>query len=261
MTHWRVDLKGEVHGRPSPPPSHSIPISSGRPPARNGRAPPKPGIAGGRCSRAGSGPPPRPCSTWPASGRAPGARRGRRRGRADARRGAARRRRRLRAGDRHLARDPALRAQGRDARPALPTSRRASSTASGTTPCAEGSFDAAISRVGLIYFPDQQRALAGIRRALQARRALRRGRLFDAGQESVLLHPGRHHPPARASCRRRCPGSRGRSRSAATACSPRRWSRRASATSKCGASTRPCGCRRPRSACASSASRSARCTR
>ena len=30
----------------------------------------------------------------------------------------------------------------------------------------EGSFDAAISRVGLIYFPDQQRALAGIRRAL-----------------------------------------------------------------------------------------------
>lgn len=30
----------------------------------------------------------------------------------------------------------------------------------------EASFDAAISRVGLIYFPDQQRALAGIRRAL-----------------------------------------------------------------------------------------------
>jgi SAM-dependent methyltransferase len=32
----------------------------------------------------------------------------------------------------------------------------------------EGSFDAAISRVGLIYFPDQQRALAGIRHALRA---------------------------------------------------------------------------------------------
>jgi ubiquinone/menaquinone biosynthesis C-methylase UbiE len=31
----------------------------------------------------------------------------------------------------------------------------------------EGSFDAALSRVGLIYFPDQQRALAGIRRALR----------------------------------------------------------------------------------------------
>ena len=33
---------------------------------------------------------------------------------------------------------------------------------------AEASFDAAISRVGLIYFPDQQRALAGIRRALKS---------------------------------------------------------------------------------------------
>jgi SAM-dependent methyltransferase len=30
-----------------------------------------------------------------------------------------------------------------------------------------GAFDAVISRVGLIYFPDQQRALAGIRRALR----------------------------------------------------------------------------------------------
>jgi SAM-dependent methyltransferase len=32
---------------------------------------------------------------------------------------------------------------------------------------AQASFDAAISRVGLIYFPDQQRALAGIRHALR----------------------------------------------------------------------------------------------
>lgn len=31
----------------------------------------------------------------------------------------------------------------------------------------EGSFDAAVSRVGLIYFPDQQRALRGIRHALR----------------------------------------------------------------------------------------------
>lgn len=31
----------------------------------------------------------------------------------------------------------------------------------------EGTFDAVISRVGLIYFPDQQRALAGMRRALR----------------------------------------------------------------------------------------------
>jgi SAM-dependent methyltransferase len=32
---------------------------------------------------------------------------------------------------------------------------------------AEGSFDAVISRVGLIYFPDQQKALAGMMRALK----------------------------------------------------------------------------------------------
>ena len=32
----------------------------------------------------------------------------------------------------------------------------------------EATFDAALSRVGLIYFPDQQRALAGIRHALKA---------------------------------------------------------------------------------------------
>jgi SAM-dependent methyltransferase len=31
----------------------------------------------------------------------------------------------------------------------------------------DGSFDAVISRVGLIYFPDQQRALAGMKRALR----------------------------------------------------------------------------------------------
>jgi SAM-dependent methyltransferase len=31
----------------------------------------------------------------------------------------------------------------------------------------EGTFDAVISRVGLIYFPDQQRALAGMKRALK----------------------------------------------------------------------------------------------
>ncbi|HUP97877.1 MAG TPA: methyltransferase domain-containing protein [Usitatibacter sp.] len=33
---------------------------------------------------------------------------------------------------------------------------------------AEGSFDAAVSRVGLIYFPDQQKALRGIRHALRS---------------------------------------------------------------------------------------------
>ena len=58
------------------------------------------------------------------------------------------------------------------------------------------SFDAAISRVGLIYFPDQQRAVAGMRRALSARRAGRGGRLLDPRAQPVLLDPGEDHPRA-----------------------------------------------------------------
>lgn len=41
----------------------------------------------------------------------------------------------------------------------------------------EGSFDAVISRVGLIYFPDQQAALAGLRRALR-----------DGGRLSAIVY-------------------------------------------------------------------------
>ena len=61
----------------------------------------------------------------------------------------------------------------------------------------EGSFDAAISRVGLIYFPDQHAALAGIRRALRPGRQRRRDRLLDARAQRLLLDPGRDHPPPR----------------------------------------------------------------
>ena len=42
---------------------------------------------------------------------------------------------------------------------------------------AAGTFDAVISRVGLIYFPDQQRALAGMRRALR-----------DGGRISAIVY-------------------------------------------------------------------------
>ena len=48
------------------------------------------------------------------------------------------------------------------------TWRRGSSTARRHEELPAASFDAAISRVGLIYFPDQERALAGICHALQA---------------------------------------------------------------------------------------------
>ena len=59
----------------------------------------------------------------------------------------------------------------------------------------EGGYDAAISRVGLIYFPDQQAALQGIRRAL------RPGGKFSAvvystpDRNGFFADPGRHHPP------------------------------------------------------------------
>jgi SAM-dependent methyltransferase len=47
-----------------------------------------------------------------------------------------------------------------------------------------GSFDAVISRVGLIYFPDQQRALGGMRRALRAG-----GRIG-----AIVYGPGENNP-------------------------------------------------------------------
>ncbi|MBW3548401.1 MAG: methyltransferase domain-containing protein, partial [Actinobacteria bacterium] len=57
---------------------------------------------------------------------------------------------------------------------------------------AASSFDAVISRVGLIYFPDQQRALAGMRRLLR-----------DGGRlAAIVFRPGRFWK-----CRRRRAGS------------------------------------------------------
>ena len=70
------------------------------------------------------------------------------------------------AGHRHRARvlDYAL-ADARAAGLSNIETRELDGEALGDLPAA--SFDAVISRVGLIYFPDQQRALAGIRRALK----------------------------------------------------------------------------------------------
>jgi SAM-dependent methyltransferase len=55
----------------------------------------------------------------------------------------------------------------------------------------EETFDAVISRVGLIYFPDQQKALAGMKRALKP------GGRIAAIVYSLLLDSGLDHPPAR----------------------------------------------------------------
>ena len=60
-----------------------------------------------------------------------------------------------------------------------------------------GTFDAAISRLGLMYMPDKQGALAQARRALRDGRPLRRGRVRRAGPERVLLGADRDHPPTR----------------------------------------------------------------
>ncbi len=59
-----------------------------------------------------------------------------------------------------------------------------------------GTFDAAISRLGLMYMPDKQGALAQARRALREGGQVRRARVRRAGPERVLLRADRDHPPA-----------------------------------------------------------------
>ena len=73
------------------------------------------------------------------------------------------------------------------------------------------SFDAAISRVGMIYFPDQQQALANIMRALRPGGRFRNHRLFDAGQERLLLEAQSRSSANAPSCRRRRQASPDRS--------------------------------------------------
>ncbi len=123
------------------------------------------------------------------------------------------------------------------------------------------SFDAVISRVGLIYFPDQQRALAGHPACTEARRPLRSGCLLDAREKCVLLDSGRHYSPNAPNCHRHCQASLALSHSAATVCSPRRTRAPASTRSRCARWTRPYACPAPLNACVSSANRSAPCIR
>ena len=101
------------------------------------------------------------------------------------------------------------------------------STARTWTRCRAGSFDAVISRLGLIYFPDQQRALAGMRRRAARRRPGRR-RSSTRRPTATSSSPSRCRSSARraqlaAAAARASPG---RSASAAPACSRRRSTRR-----------------------------------
>ena len=144
-------------------------------PASSGRPPPRPGTAGSR--RWKSGWARRRSECWTRAGVAAGkpcARRcgGRRRPEPAAADAPARR---PSCRHRHLARDPAYAAQSAaqaGLRHRDPRTRRR-----GLDDAAAGSFDAVISRLGLIYFPDQQRALSGMARALR-----------DGGRIGVIVY-------------------------------------------------------------------------
>ena len=122
-------------------------------------------------------------------------------------------------------------------------------------------FDAVISRVGLIYFPDQQAALRGMYDALRTGWPAVVGRVLDGRPQRLLLGPGRHHPaPGAAAASAARPAGTVQPRRARA--SPRTRSRpRGSATSPSTSSSRRCGWRPQRSASGSRRSPSVRCTR
>jgi SAM-dependent methyltransferase len=122
------------------------------------------------------------------------------------------------------------------------------------------SFDAVISRVGLIYFPDQQAALRGMRNALRSGGRVAaivystpdRNRFFSI-PVSIIRRRANLPPP--------CQGSRVRSASGRRAFSSRLLKKPATATSKCASSRLRCTSARQPNACASNRSRLGRCTR
>jgi SAM-dependent methyltransferase len=121
-------------------------------------------------------------------------------------------------------------------------------------------FDAVISRVGLIYFPDQQRALTGMRQVLKPGAKMVAIVYSTAENNKFFSFPSRSFVGV-SNCRRRCRASPARSASAVLACWRRRSHARGSAMYRRALSPRRCVCPRQPSASASSASRSGRCTR
>jgi len=122
-------------------------------------------------------------------------------------------------------------------------------------------FDAVISRLGLMYFPDQQRALTEMRRALRpggggSRRSCSRRRSATSSSRSRSRSSA-----GSLSCRRLLPAFPGRSASGNPACSRRHIRRRAFARSRLRQSRRQSASRRPPSALASSGSPLAPSTR
>ena len=128
--------------------------------------------------------------------RQPRARRRRGSGRPDAGRRAPGRPGRRGAGHRHLARDPGVRPAGRARRRAVQRRRPWSPTARTSRRSRKAPTTPRSRASGLIYFPDQQAALAGMCRALRPGGRRLGGRLLDAGPQRLLLDPCGHHPPA-----------------------------------------------------------------
>ena len=122
------------------------------------------------------------------------------------------------------------------------------------------SFDAVISRVGFIYFPDEQAAFAGMLRALRPGGRLA-GVVYSTPEANGFFSIPVSVIRTRARCRRPRPVSPAHSASARPASPTPPWSRPASSTSPSHASTRRCGCLPPPTASTLSGSPSVPCTR
>ncbi|KRT54440.1 class I SAM-dependent methyltransferase [endosymbiont of Ridgeia piscesae] len=72
----------------------------------------------------------------------------------------------------------------------------------------EGSFDAVISRVGMIYFPDQQRTLAGMRRVLKENGKVA-AMVYSSAERNGFFSQPVSIIRRRAQLPRRSPGSQG----------------------------------------------------
>ena len=125
-----------------------------------------------------------------------------------ARRRAARRAHRARAGHRHLARTSSTFA-AQEARRAGLANVETQGLDGEQLDVEDGSFDAVISRVGLIYFPDQHAALRRDAPGAPARRQASPRSSTRRRAQRVLLDPGRRSSAAAPSCPPPAPGQPG----------------------------------------------------
>jgi len=124
----------------------------------------------------------------------------------------------------------------------------------------EESFDAVISRVGLIYFPDQHKALTGMRRVLRPG-----GRVaaitYSTPENNKFFSIPVSLIRKRANCRRRFQANPAPSVSVHRECCKLHLSAPDSVTFRCGRSRHLFACQQLPTVCGLSASRSALCIR